>query len=159
MPAEANGSLPMVIGLDDVDSSGSELMGGGIILGGLVLAVQAPFIVIPAAIFGGQFFIRQFESYRRADFLTKASAQIRTRYMDIVAQQASEFRGKILRDFQSLLDTIEEIIEHQINISAGQLETLIGEKRRAVADDEQERERLVGWEQEIRELSVKEELR
>lgn len=159
VPAEANGSLPMVIGLDDVDSSGSELMGGGIILGGLVLAVQAPFIVIPAAIFGGQFFIRQFESYRRADFLTKASAQIRTRYMDIVAQQASEFRGKILRDFQSLLDTIEEIIEHQINISAGQLETLIGEKRRAVADDEQERERLVGWEQEIRELSVKEELR
>lgn len=159
VPVDVKGSLPMVIGLGDIDSNTAELMGGGVILGGLVLAVHAPLIVIPAAIFGGQFFIRQFESYRRADFLSKASAQIRTRYMDIVAQQAAEFRGKILRDFQSLADTIEEIIDHQITIGADQLETLIGEKHQMVADDVRARDRLARLEKEVKELSVGEALR
>ena len=156
VPVEGSGHVPMEVRLDGIDCSNSDIMGGGMILGGIVLAVHAPLIVIPAALFGGQFFLRQFERYRRVDFLSKASAQIRTRYMDITAQQAAEFRARILRDFHSLAATVEEIIDHQITIGIGQLEQLLAEKRRAAVDDERERNWLLELEQEIHRLSGRE---
>ena len=76
--------------------------------------------------------------------------------MDITAQQAAEFRARILRDFHSLAATVEEIIDHQITIGIGQLEQLLAEKRRAAVDDERERNWLLELEQEIHRLSGRE---
>ena len=147
--AKEQKNLPMSVDIDAIDMSEVQFMGGGMILGGLILAVNAPFIAIPAAFFGGKYLMQRFEAYQRADFRTKVSAQLRSRYDEIIPMQADQFREKLKKQFQSLCESVEEMIDHQLVSQEQRLEAILQEKNAAQHNDDMERRRLNELDKEL----------
>ena len=146
-----NANVPKtVITIDDISHDEVHLISGGLIFGGLLLAVHAPFIAIPAAVFGGKYFIRQFENYRRADFSTKVSAQIRQRYEQIIPQQTEGLRRHLEGRFHSFSDRVEGMLDKQLASIEERLEQLLRDKQLVAMDEQQERDTLDGMESEIK---------
>lgn len=145
--------VPAKIDINYVDEGDTAIIGGGMLLGGLILAVNAPFIAIPAAIFGGQFFLQQFQRYKRADFLSKVATQIKTRYESIIPDQANAFQRKLDSRFEAIIDNIEKIIDNHICDIQNRLDKIIQEKNQLVLDDKKEADRLNRLEYDIKLLA------
>lgn len=138
--------------IQSVNTDEIHIVGGGLLLGGVLLAINIPFIAIPAALFGGNFFMRQFREFRRNGFITDVSQQVRSRYDGIIPEQTQGFKQQMKKKFMRLTHTIEEIIEEQMDCRVTQLERLRDEKTAAELDAQQEKERLAAYEKQIQEL-------
>ena len=146
---DEHNNLPILLDINAVDMSEVHIMGGGMIIGGLILAVNAPFIAIPAAFFGGKYLMQHFEAYQRADFRTKVSAQLRSRYDEIIPQQAEQFQKKLQGQFRSLCDSVEELIDQQLLSQQQRLESILQEKNIAQYNDDAERKHLDELDREL----------
>ena len=146
---DEHNDLPMSLDINAIDMSEVEIMGGGMLIGGLILAMNAPFIAIPAAFFGGKYLMQRFEAYKMADFRTKVSSQLRSRYDEIIPLQADQFRKKLQGQFQSLCESVEEMIDHQLVSQRQRLEAVLQEKNVAQRNDDVERGRLDELDREL----------
>ena len=146
---DEHNNLPILLDINAVDMSEVHILGGGMIIGGLILAVNAPFIAIPAAFFGGKYLMQHFEAYQRADFRTKVSAQLRSRYDEIIPQQAEQFQKKLHGQFRSLCDSVEELIDQQLLSQQQRLESILQEKNIAQYNDDAERKHLDELDREL----------
>ena len=135
-----------------VNEDDIHMVGGGLLLGGVLLAIHIPFIAIPAALFGGNFFMRQFQEFRRNSFIADVSQQVRNRYDGIIPEQTSGFNRQLKQKFTKLMHTIEEIIDDRMNREITRLERLRDDRVVAERDERQERERLAAYEKRIQEL-------
>lgn len=148
-----HGNLPVCsMDIQAVNTEDIQMVGGGLLLGGVLLAIHVPFIAIPAALFGGNFFMRQFSEFRRNSFIADVSQQVRSRYDGIIPEQTRGFNQQMKKKFMNLTHTIEEIIEEQMDRGITQLERLRDDKASAEQDEQQERERLAACEERIQEL-------
>lgn len=148
-----HGNLPVCsMDIQAVNTEDIQMVGGGLLLGGVLLAIHVPFIAIPAALFGGNFFMRQFSEFRRNSFIADVSQQVRSRYDGIIPEQTRGFNQQMKKRFMNLTHTIEEIIEEQMDRGITQLERLRDDKASAEQDEQQERERLAACEEKIQEL-------
>lgn len=148
-----HGNLPVCsMDIQAVNTEDIQMVGGGLLLGGVLLAIHVPFIAIPAALFGGNFFMRQFSEFRRNSFIADVSQQVRSRYDGIIPEQTRGFNQQMKKRFMNLTHTIEEIIEEQMDRGITQLERLRDDKASAEQDEQQERERLAACEGQIQEL-------
>lgn len=148
-----HGNLPVCsMDIQAVNTEDIQMVGGGLLLGGVLLAIHVPFIAIPAALFGGNFFMRQFSEFRRNSFIADVSQQVRSRYDGIIPEQTRGFNQQMKKKFMNLTHTIEEIIEEQMDRGITQLERLRDDKASAEQDEQQERERLAACEGQIQEL-------
>lgn len=148
-----HGNLPVCsMDIQAVNTEDIQMVGGGLLLGGVLLAIHVPFIAIPAALFGGNFFMRQFSEFRRNSFIADVSQQVRSRYDGIIPEQTRGFNQQMKKKFMNLTHTIEEIIEEQMDRGITQLERLRDDKASAEQDEQQERERLAACEEKIQEL-------
>lgn len=151
--AKRGSKLPVcAMDIHAVNENDIGMVGGGLLLGGVLLAIHIPFIAIPAALFGGNFFMRQFNEFRRNSFITDVSQQVRTRYDGIIPEQTSGFNRQLKQKFTKMTHTIEDIIENQMNRGLTQLERLRRDKAAAEQDEQQERDRLAAYEKRIQEL-------
>ena len=148
-----NENLPVCsMDIQAVNTDDIQMVGGGLLLGGVLLAIHVPFIAIPAALFGGNFFMRQFNEFRRNSFIADVSQQVRSRYDGIIPEQTRGFNQQMKKKFTNLTHTIEEIIEEQMDRGITQLERLRDDKASAEQDERQEREKLAACERQIQEL-------
>lgn len=144
---------PTQMELNEVDLSDANFLGGGMLIGGVLFAIHAPFIAIPAAFFGGNYLMRRFEDYRLADFKTKISMQLRSRYDKIIPQQAGGFQRELQQQFHSLSDIIEGMIEQQLQAMEDRLTSVLQEKQTAQRNDDTERQRLDALDRELQQLA------
>ena len=143
VPVDSN--LPaaeVALDLGDINTNDSILAGGGLLLGGLILAVHAPIIAIPAAIFGGGFIKEQFNRYRRADFVTQASRAVKKRYDDIIPEQESRFKEQLEYRLRNTVANISNLIQGQLDTIEDNLQQLLEEKNRAQDDENRQRQEL-----------------
>ena len=84
-----------------------------------------------------------------ADFRTKVSSQLRSRYDEIIPLQAEQFRKKLQGQFQSLCERVEEMIDHQLLSQQQSLEAVLQEKNVAQRNDDVERGRLDELDREL----------
>lgn len=156
VPIKAGANLPVaVINIDSVNMDDVHILGGGLIFGGLVLAVNMPFIAIPIAVFGGKYFLRQFEEYRRNDFISQVSKQIRARYETIIPDQVAVFKNQLEQRFLGFADSVENMINNQIQERMTCLERLLNEKQAIEQDENAEMIRLLALEKEIQNLKLR----
>lgn len=141
--------------LDHVSTEDSALIGGGLILGGLAIAVNIPFIAIPAVIFGGKYFLQQFENYRRENFLSKVSIQIRERYATIIPQQVRQFESVVNAQLTTLVDSFKQEIDGKISAVEKQLDRLLSERSRTIQNENARRAELKSYEQRIKNIQRK----
>ena len=141
--------------LDPVSTENISLIGSGLILGGLVVAIHVPFIAIPVAIFGGRHFLQQFENYRRENFLSKVSVQIRERYAKIIPQQVKQFESALNNQVVNLIDSCKKEIDGKVSAVEMQLDRLLSERKRAEQNENARRAELKVFEQKIRDLQRK----
>lgn len=141
--------------LDPVSNEETNLLGGGLILGGLAIAVNIPFIAIPAVIFGGKYFLQQFENYKRENFLSKVSVQIRERYATIIPQQVRQFESVLNNQMATLVDSFKQEIDGKISAVEVQLDRLLSERNRTVQSENARRAELKLYEQKIRDIQRK----
>lgn len=133
------------------DDGLANLLGGGV--GGLILiSIHAPFIAIPAAIFGGKFFIQMFNDYRRSDFLAKVSGQVQQRYNAIIPEQTARFKSELERRVHDVAESVENTIDGKLENVEEQLNVLLRNKESASANDANERAYLKSMEQSITNL-------
>lgn len=148
-----NSNLPVeIMDVQTVNTDDIAIVGGGMLLGGVLLAIHIPFIAIPAALFGGSFFIRKFNEFRRNSFIANVSQQVRNRYDEIIPEQTSGFKRQMKQKFMNLTNTIEITIDEYMNRGLIQLERLHDDKVLAEQNEQQERERLAIYEKQIQEL-------
>lgn len=93
--------------------------------------------------------MQHFEAYQRADFRTKVSAQLRSRYDEIIPQQAEQFQKKLQGQFRSLCDSVEELIDQQLLSQQQRLESILQEKNIAQYNDDAERKHLDELDREL----------
>ena len=141
--------------LDPVSNEETNLLGGGLILGGLAIVVNIPFIAIPAVIFGGKHFLQQFENYKRENFLSKVSVQIRERYATIIPQQVRQFESVLNNQMATLVDSFKQEIDGKISAVEVQLDRLLSERNRTVQSENARRTELKLYEQKIRDIQRK----
>lgn len=149
---QVQGSGQELMVLDEVSGDGSALVGGGLIFGGLILAVNLPFIIIPAAFFGGNYILQMFRDYRKSDFLTKVATQVRERYEAIIPEQKAGFQRQLQRDFQRLVEDTEQAMDGELSRIEDSLSGLLRDKRSAQQDDRAEKAFLDKTEGEIQAL-------
>lgn len=139
------------ISIAAVDQSDFSLFQTGIIGVGayIALTATAPFIAIPAVIFGGKFFMHQLEEYRRADFINKVATQVRARYEEIIPAQEIGFKNEMYKRADSVTKTIQDMIDNKINAVEEQYQRLIERKRIASQSDNEERLFLKQCQKEI----------
>ena len=155
--SESHGLMvrPQSFQLDHVSTDDTSLIGGGLILGGLILMVNVPFIAIPVAIFGGKHFLRQFEDYQRENFLSNVRHQVMLRYNEIIPQQEEKFKVALDSQFANIVDTLRREIDGKISAVESQLEQLLDEHRRTERDENTRRAELKSIEQEIQAIQGK----
>ena len=111
----------------------------GLITGGLVVAAfHLPFIVIPAAIFGGKHFSNFFQARKRQDFLTKIKIQVDKRYGEIIPSQIEQFRREYKKSIEYIISPLESQVSSKIQGLKKQLQSLIEEKKKEDLNVEKE---------------------
>ena len=143
------------ITISTVDQSDFSLLQTGIVgLGAYIaLTATAPFIAIPAVLFGGKFFMQQLEEYRKADFINKVAMQVHTRYEEIIPTQETGFKNEMYKRADSVTKTIQTMIDNKINSVEQQYQDIIERKRLAAKSDQEERLFLKDCEQEIKNIN------
>lgn len=145
---QSNLPAPTNITLDRVSSDDTSFVGGGLVLGGLFMAASFPFIAIPMAVFGGKYFLRQFESYKRNDFLAKVSDQVRQRYREIIPDQVEQLKRELQSNLIGIANNIDQMIEDKITAAESELERMLRERKAQEKSDEKERNALMAtWRQ------------
>lgn len=115
----------------------------GLLAGGLVFAAfQFPFIVIPAAIFGGKIIAGFMEERRRQELLTKFKMQVDKRYGEIIPMQIGKFRDSYRKQIEGIISPLENQIEEKIKGLETQLNNLISEKKFKAMDVKREKDKL-----------------
>lgn len=143
-----------VMTLDEVADGNAVMVGGGLIFGGLLLTVSMPFIAIPAALFGGNYILQKFRDYRKNDFITQVSAQVRERYEKIIPEQKAGFKRQLQRDFNRLVDDLEKTMDNELCRIEDELVGLLRDKQSAQRDDQVQRAFLDAAEKEIQSLTA-----
>lgn len=146
---QVQGGNQALMALDEVSDDNATLVGGGLLVGGLALAVSLPLIIIPAAFFGGNYILQLFRDYRKNDFLDKVAVQVRERYETIIPEQKAAFRRQLQRDFQHLAEEVERAMDGELSRIEDSLEGLLRDKRSAQQDDRAEKAFLDKTENEI----------
>lgn len=141
--------------LAPVSTDDTSLLGGGLLLGGLVLVANVPFIAIPAAIFGGKHFLSMFENYKRENFLTKVNEQVRERYSAIIPQQVKQFELTLNSQMTNLINNLEDEIDGKISAVESQLDKLLAERSRAETNENARRKELKAFENQINTIQGK----
>ncbi len=114
------------------------LLGGGLAFGTLLVAAHLPFIAIPAVIFGGACFMQMFGKYRRADFLMRASEQVRQRYEQIIPEQSAGFQRELNQRLDGQVDSLDAMIDGKLTAIEEQLQSLLRHKEEACQHEEEE---------------------
>ena len=140
---------PQGFQLNYISNDDTSLVGGGLILGGLIVAAHVPFIAIPVAIFGGKNFLRIFEDYQRENFLSKVRQQVNQRYDEIIPQQTDHFQTALEIQFSMIADKLGSEIDGKISEVENQLERLLEEKKRTEINENARRAELKSIENEI----------
>ena len=134
-----------------VSTDESDLVGGGLLFGGILLAIHAPFIAIPAAIFGGRYFLQMFDDYRRSDYLTRMGAEIHARYAAIIPEQVERYQAQLARQMETALDGTHRALEERFSAMDAQLARLAEERDASEAADEAKRKELAALRQRLTE--------
>lgn len=127
--------------------SGNEV---AVLVGGFVVAAfNMPFIVIPAAIFGGKYFSAFFHANKRQEFLTKVKIQVNKRYGEIIPTQIEHFRREYKKSIESIISPLEKQVFSKIKDLEEELQNLIQEKKKKDVNIEEETARLNDCKNEI----------
>lgn len=133
-----NQSMIAINNVQDDGLSDTDLI-SGLITGGLVVAAfHLPFIVIPAAIFGGKYFSNLFESRKRQDFLVKIKMQVDRRYGEIIPSQVDEFRKEYRKSIDCIISPLVNQVHSKIQGLEKQMQSLIEEKKKEDLNVEKE---------------------
>lgn len=137
-----NQNIVQVNGVQDDRFNDTDLL-SGLVTGGLVIAaIHLPFIVIPAAIFGGKHFFSFIQAKKRQDFLTKIKIQVDKRYGEIIPNQIEQFRREYKKNIQYIISPLENQVISRVQGLENQLQGLINEKKKQEINIERETNRL-----------------
>lgn len=133
-----NQSMIPINNVQDDGLSDTDLI-SGLITGGLVVAAfHLPFIVIPAAIFGGKYFSNLFQARKRQDFLVKIKMQVDRRYGEIIPSQVDEFRKEYRKSIDCIISPLVNQVYSKIQGLEKQMQSLIEEKKKEDLNVEKE---------------------
>jgi GTPase SAR1 family protein len=105
---------------------------GGLIIGGVAfLFLSAPFIIIPAAMFGGKYIESMFQAKKRNNFLAQVKIQIERRYGEIIPKQVDLFRKSYNDSISQSVTVLESNVNDRINGLEAQLNKLLDDKKSA----------------------------
>jgi GTPase SAR1 family protein len=111
--------------------TGDGLFGGLLIGGAAFLLFSAPFIAIPAAMFGGKYLETMFQTKKRNNFLADVKMQIERRYGDIIPKQVEAFQKNYDKAISQSITGLEGNVYRKISSLEGQLNKLLDEKKQA----------------------------
>lgn len=113
---------------------GEGLFGGLLVGGAAFLLFSAPFIVIPAAMFGGKYIETIFQSKKRNNFLAEVKIQIESRYGEIIPRQVASFKEVYNRAINQSISVMENKVNEKIDSLEAQLNRLLEERKQAKQD-------------------------
>lgn len=128
----------------------------GLAIGGFVIAtISIPFIAIPAAIFGGKYFLEFIESKKRDEFLLNIKKEINNRYAEIIPSQIDQFRAEYRKGVEATISSIENQVYFKIQGLENQVESLIDEKRKEDLNVEKEKQIFTFYKSELESVKTK----
>lgn len=139
---DSPGLVAIDFDLDDISVSSNTGMTDLLLVGGFILAVNAPLVALGALIFGGDTIKDFFNNNPRNDFIRQAKAQVSERFEGKIPAQTAKFRSSLNSQATRCVSAIEETIRLSCDTLDNQMQRLLAERKSSQQEDKAKRQRL-----------------